>query len=255
MADENKTSPPQGDADSGFSVTRWFKKQIGRGDAPKDVTPSAKESAKKPASREESSGSAKKREEQDISVLGVPGFGDNPAPNSTQYFRKQFNENAATGNTIIFTADLAGEHPKDLAEAAAMYRTAAEKGDTKAQFKLGLLYLKGEGVPQDFVEAVRWLRKAAEAGDAMVQYQLAVFYEKGRGVPPDLDEAARWYKKAADQGLAIAQHKLSSLQEKAAAVAAPGATTSADGFLLAAQQGVSDAQLKVGMMCLQGTGT
>ena len=49
------------------------------------------------------------------------------------------------------------------------YRLAAEKGDALAQFKLGLMYESGEGVPQDFAEAVRWYRLDAEQGSAAAQ--------------------------------------------------------------------------------------
>ena len=41
---------------------------------------------------------------------------------------------------------------------------AAEQGQAEAQFKLGLLYFNGEGVPKDFVRAAEWFRKAAGQG-------------------------------------------------------------------------------------------
>ncbi len=39
------------------------------------------------------------------------------------------------------------------AEAVRWYGRAAEQGNTSAQFNLGLMYGKGQGVPQDYVEA------------------------------------------------------------------------------------------------------
>ena len=54
--------------------------------------------------------------------------------------------------------------PKDEAKAASWYRKAADQGDSKAQFALGIMYANGQGVPKDEVEAVRWYRKAAERG-------------------------------------------------------------------------------------------
>jgi TPR repeat protein len=86
-------------------------------------------------------------------------------------------------------------------------RKAAEQGNARAQFNLGLMYATGQGVPQDYVEAARWFRKAAGQGNASAQYNLGVMYY-GRGVPQNYAEAARWYRKAADQGNASAQYNL-----------------------------------------------
>jgi hypothetical protein len=36
------------------------------------------------------------------------------------------------------------------------YRLAAEQGDAGAQYRLGIMYLNGRGVPQDDVVAVKW---------------------------------------------------------------------------------------------------
>ena len=38
----------------------------------------------------------------------------------------------------------------------------------------------------------------AEAGDAIAQYNLGVMYEKGQGVEQDFKEAVKWWQKAAD---------------------------------------------------------
>ncbi|MCY3824879.1 MAG: tetratricopeptide repeat protein [Nitrospinae bacterium] len=48
----------------------------------------------------------------------------------------------------------------------------AEAGDVKAQFKLGVMYDRGENVPQHFAEAVKWYRAAAEQGHAEAQLAL-----------------------------------------------------------------------------------
>ena len=45
------------------------------------------------------------------------------------------------------------------------------------------MYATGEGVPQDDAEAVRWFRLAAEQGDARAQFNLGVRYDTGEGVP------------------------------------------------------------------------
>jgi len=90
-----------------------------------------------------------------------------------------------------------------LAGSAAEYRTAAEQGDAKAQYNLGMCYYNGEGVVKDQTEAVKWWRKAAEQGHAKAQSTLGVYYSDANPV-----EAAKWFRKAAEQGDAQAQYFL-----------------------------------------------
>ena len=65
------------------------------------------------------------------------------------------------------------------------FRKAAEQGNAKAQFKLGVMYAGGNGVPEDDVEAVKWYRMAAEQGHARSQFSLGLMYAVGEGVPMD----------------------------------------------------------------------
>ncbi len=76
-------------------------------------------------------------------------------------------------------------------------RQRAEQGMAKAQFSLGLMYYKGEGVPLNSVEAVRWFLAAAEQGYAWAQNNLGVMYANGQGVPQDYIQAQMWYNLAA----------------------------------------------------------
>jgi uncharacterized protein len=102
--------------------------------------------------------------------------------------------------------------PQDYAEAAKWFRKAAEQGRADAQSNLGIMYANGlGGLPRDFSEALNWFHKAADQGDAIAQGNLADMYENGRGVPRDFTEAASWYRKAAEQRYALAQYKLGLL--------------------------------------------
>jgi hypothetical protein len=60
-----------------------------------------------------------------------------------------------------------------------------EKGlrDAVAQFNLGMMYDRGNGVPQDFQEEMKWLRLAALQGDAAAQTNLGSLYANGRMWP------------------------------------------------------------------------
>ena len=87
-----------------------------------------------------------------------------------------------------------------MLEAAKWYRLAAEQGDARGQYKLGVMYDNGEGLAKDVGEALKWYRLAAEQGDACAQYSLGWMYENGDGVDKDLAEALKWYRLAALQG-------------------------------------------------------
>jgi len=76
----------------------------------------------------------------------------------------------------------------------------AEAGDADAQFKIGFLYLHGQGVPLDYQEADNWIRQAAQQGHAEAQYNLAMNYELGRGVPKDVIQSYVWSTLSANQG-------------------------------------------------------
>ena len=55
--------------------------------------------------------------------------------------------------------------PRDPAAALERYRRGGEAGSSKAQYRLGLLYLEGRLVPADPVQARYWLAVAAANGD------------------------------------------------------------------------------------------
>ena len=73
------------------------------------------------------------------------------------------------------------------------------------------MYLEGTGVAKDLAEAARLYRLAADQGFARGRSNLGRMYENGTGVSKDLAEAARLYRLAADQGDASAQAHLKRL--------------------------------------------
>jgi TPR repeat protein len=91
----------------------------------------------------------------------------------------------------------------------------ADQGYADAQYNLGVLYYKGEGVPENDAEAMRWFRKAAEQGLAEGQFGLGFMYYNGQGVPINYIEAMKWFRKAAEQGDAEAQYHLGSMYYEA----------------------------------------
>ena len=84
-------------------------------------------------------------------------------------------------------------------------KKAAEQGDAKSQFYLGIMYNHGRGVPEDDIEAMRWFQMAAAQGDTKAMFNVGMMYAEGGGAPKDDAEAVRWFRMAAEQGDAEAQ--------------------------------------------------
>ena len=63
-----------------------------------------------------------------------------------------------------------------------------------------MLYHAGDGVPQDYAEAAKWYRLAAQKGITKAQNNLAVMYEYGRQFPQNNVMAHMWYNLAAANG-------------------------------------------------------
>jgi TPR repeat protein len=90
----------------------------------------------------------------------------------------------------------------------------AEKGVASAQYKLGEMYAKGDGLPEDDVEAMKWWRKAADQGYGDAQHNLAVSYFTGEDVPQDYVQAYMWWSLVAAQGDADAAKDRDNLATK-----------------------------------------
>jgi Zn-dependent protease with chaperone function len=133
------------------------------------------------------------------------------------------------------------------------YQLAAAQGDPAAQYNLGAMSAKGQGVAQDDKEAVRWYQLAAQQGNARSQFNLGGYYYNGRGVAQDYAEAVRWWKLAAAQGDAQAQFNLGVAYAKGQGVAQDDKEATRL-FQLAAQQGDARSQFNLGSRYYRGEG-
>ena len=103
------------------------------------------------------------------------------------------------------------------AESIEQTKVKAERGDSVAQFDMGLLYVQGQavagsqhnlgllydigqGVLQDYKEAAKWYRRSAEQGHAPAQNNLGLLYIRGQGVVQDNKLAHMWWNIAAIDG-------------------------------------------------------
>lgn len=107
------------------------------------------------------------------------------------------------------SAGVTAYHAKNYREAMRLLRPLAEQGDPEAQYYVGRMYEKGDGVRKNADEVVKWYTRAAEAGYAAAQYRVAVGYAFGyAGLPRDHQEAVKWLRKSAEGGYKRAQKTL-----------------------------------------------
>lgn len=84
---------------------------------------------------------------------------------------------------------------QDFDKAFPVFQSLAETSDhAMAQYWLGMMYLKGQGVEQDYENAGKWFRKAAEQRIPQAQYKLGDLYYRGNGLPKDYESAYIWFK-------------------------------------------------------------
>lgn len=98
--------------------------------------------------------------------------------------------------------------PQDDSRALALQNRAAKAGDLQAMLRLGLIHAVGAGAQVDLETAAGWFRRAADLGDPTGMLFLFFLYEDGKGVPKDFALSLQWLKKAADNGHVLAQYYL-----------------------------------------------
>ncbi|NZD49134.1 peptidoglycan-binding protein [Rhizobium leguminosarum] len=137
--------------------------------------------------------------------------------------------------------------PKSLAD-------AASSGDALALFEIGARYSDGRnGMTVDQKQAASWYQLAADKGFAPAQYRLGSMYEKGNGVERDITKAKAFYEQAANQGNASAMHNLAVLYASGA-LGQQDYATAASWFTKAANLGITDSQFNLAILCARGNG-
>ncbi|MDQ6988986.1 MAG: tetratricopeptide repeat protein [Mariprofundaceae bacterium] len=99
----------------------------------------------------------------------------------------------------------------DDEKAIHFWRLANKNGSRRAQMMLGLFYDLGRGVGRSEKQAVEWYQKAAQAGDENALYNLAVLFYNGRGIDRDYQRAAEYFKIIAQANNTDAQNIYGSL--------------------------------------------
>lgn len=107
---------------------------------------------------------------------------------------------------------------KNYAQALEYFKYAADQSsDGYAENYVGYMYDIGEGVSKDYLEAKNWFEKGAIKGNSIAEYNLGVFYDYGRSIDnnviiaQDMTKALRYYKRSAEQGYQSAIDRLKEL--------------------------------------------
>ncbi len=161
------------------------------------------------------------------------------------YFSRIANENASTpprsleANIVAQSFVKVGEYyrdgvpdagiPADSARSVTLLMHAATYfADAEAQYELGKLYLKGDGISQSALQAARWLSLAARKGHVAAQATLGDLLFNGEGVVAQPVEGLMWLTIAHDRAEDTADEEwIDELLNKAMSIATPDQRSSA----------------------------
>lgn len=152
-----------------------------------------------------------------------------------------------------FQAGLDAYNKGDFATALKEWQPLAEQGDANAEYNIGLLYARGQGVPQDYAKALAWYQKAAEQDVPAAEYNLGVMYANGQGVTANPAEAKKWFLKAEQKGVGEAVEGLAAVYGDNGAVSESPAELE-KWYREAAAKGVARAAFNLGVMYDVGQG-
>ena len=106
-----------------------------------------------------------------------------------------------------------GDHaPKDLKAAYALYEKAADRGLADGAINLAVALAEGKGVERNLPRAYALLQQASQAGSPRATYDLAEFAEHGYG--GKVSDALDLYKRAAELGYAKGRHTAAALLDE-----------------------------------------
>jgi localization factor PodJL len=134
-----------------------------------------------------------------------------------------------------------------LPDAVKFLSQAADKGQAVAQYRLGTMYERGQGVAADSAKAIHWYEMAASQGNRKAMHNLAVAYASGPVTKRNMTESARWFTKAAGLGLSDSQFNLAVLYERGEGV--PQSLADAyKWYAIAAATGDAEAKTRMGVL-------
>ncbi|WP_020591612.1 SEL1-like repeat protein [Kiloniella laminariae] len=130
-------------------------------------------------------------------------------------------------------------------------KKAAELGRPEAEYLLGQLYQKGEGLPkkntpeENIEQALLWYERAARSTHVDAQHALAQLFDERGTDQENQSNAFRWYQQAANQGHPRAQYRLGTFYRDGRGTL-PNDWQAATWFSNAAGRGHLEAQFALG---------
>lgn len=135
--------------------------------------------------------------------------------------------------------------------AVKLFTEAANGGITVAKYKLGKLFLSGDGVEKDIAKAVEWLKQSAAGENEFAEYALGRLYLQGKEIEKDTITAEKYLLKAVSRGNKYAAYLLG--KEYLNGENFGKNTQKAVGYLkLAAEKNFEPAEYVLGKLYLQG---
>ena len=181
---------------------------------------------------------------------GVTHYNNRNFSEAAASFRLAAEQGYAEAQYLLSTMYDAGQSlPQDDTEASYWERKAAEQGHAYAQANLSFRYYTANNFP----EAFAWCQRAAYSKLAWAQYNLGLMYRKGEGVQQSNSEAAYWYRLAATQNLPEAQQKLADLYYFGQGVPL-SYTQAAEWYRRAAENDNAEAKFQLGHLYATGQG-
>jgi TPR repeat protein len=146
-----------------------------------------------------------------------PDHDDDDAPTGSQTARELADAGNAEAQFIVGVRCAQAGTEGDFVAAAEWYRKASEQNHGLAQFNLGIMYLKGQGVARDQKSAMMWMTRAAQGGDAGAQYELGMRQHRhsldliGTDAMELRIEAYKWLRLSSAQGYADSERGSASV--------------------------------------------
>src|SRR5215471_12114032 len=175
-----------------------------------------------------------------VDVKGTPEIAPSDIATAIKFCKVAF----GSSRRAMYELGRAYAANRQMPEAVAVWRKAADKGSTSAMVELGVLLGTGSGGTKDQAEARRLFERAAEAGNprgvanlaalggapdpgkaralltkaaeansAEAQYQLGIMNADGVGGAKDEAAARAWFEKAAEQNHAGALERMGAFAE------------------------------------------
>ncbi|OYU42236.1 MAG: hypothetical protein CFE44_25150, partial [Burkholderiales bacterium PBB4] len=124
-----------------------------------------------------------------------------------RWYRKAVEQQhiSAMVNLAVLLLDSSNEpNSTDVSEASGLIRRGADAGSSDAIFNMGYLAENGIGQAKDMDEALRWYRLGAERQDTRAMHRLGLIYVDGiGGIARDEATGVGWFVQAADRMLRI----------------------------------------------------